>query len=147
MAQHRWPEPIRLAALRLRAEQGSSAEVIAAQISEEHGVRLVKGTVAAWLRDEARRLPPDRPAAVASLADRAVALLSREMEGLERQPRSKTDLSRLDQIARTLKTLDGLRPTKQGKAELAKLETLASLGEADDGDLSEALPPNSEAEA
>lgn len=118
-------EPIRAAALQRRAETGESAPKIAAWLKAEHGQSPGATTVEAWLRQSRSALPKgDQKAQIRSMAERALALLSRELEALERQPRSKADLSKLDQIAKTLKVLDGLRPASSKAGGLAKLGEL-----------------------
>lgn len=72
------------------------------------------------------------------MADRILVLLDRDLAALE-QGSGKVDLERLDRIARTLRTVEPIRPKGEGK-KAASLRSILPTGDeqaAEPSDLSE----------
>lgn len=118
-----YPPEVRALVDAATREGVSDRSELRALVRAEHRLEVPEATIGAWQRELRRREPIDRPALLRSVADRASALLSEEITRQERLPSHKRDLARLDQAVRTLKTLDGIGPSKQTGAP----QTLSDL--------------------
>lgn len=111
-----------------REEPISAAEIHRLVTSGSDGQPAQSVTYAAALRAvrSERELNPRRSDA-AEMAGRILSLLDRELRGLERNT-GRVDLSRLDQLAATLRRLDPIRP-KAKEERGSKLRSLLPTAE------------------
>ena len=123
MAGEQWSEAVRSRAAELAADRELGPSEVQRTLREELGASVPTATVVRWVREDRLSQPIDRAAILRQTADRAAILLSSEVRRLERQAPKQRDLGRLDQIARTLKTLQSIEPTKTKDAP----KTLADL--------------------
>lgn len=135
-----WPEEIRSAAQTLGAETDLSASEVRERIAAEHDAAVPVKTVHRWLAEVRGDGPIDRRAVLADVADRASLLLRAEVLRQERRQPQNRDLSRIDQVARTLKTLSSIEPSKSatGAQTLADLNRPAEREQGREAALSDA---------
>lgn len=118
-----WSDAVRSRARELARDRELSAPEVREAIREELGQTVPHSTVVRWVREVRRSEPIDRPAVIRDVADRATLLLSEEIGKQERLTPGRRDVNRIDQIAKTLKTLASIETAKAGPAR----QTLADL--------------------
>jgi hypothetical protein len=133
-SRHAWPLAVREAAEELARDRDRSAADVRRALSEDQGVDVPTDTVARWVKELRRREPIDRASVLRDIADRASLLLSAELDRLERQTAKTRDLGRIDAVAKTLKTLSSIEPSKasngrQTLADVARSAQTAGTGE------------------
>jgi transcriptional regulator with XRE-family HTH domain len=127
--RERWPQTMRRAAVRMREAEELTAAQIAQRLSAEHGRDVPVSTVGGWLAPHraAAQPPADLGQAIRSQAARLLALANRELTRLERGT-GAIDLERLERLARTLKTVEGLKPATAATQKPEAVRSLLDLG-------------------
>jgi transposase-like protein len=112
--RQRYSETVKRAARRLVADDGLTHEQAVRRLRADHGVIVPRSTLGQWLRvrPSALELPEDLSSEAREQARRILRLTRLEIQALERQ-RSTRDLSRLERLARILRSIEG-RPDLKG---------------------------------
>lgn len=130
-ARARWPEAIRLEAIRLRRERGLRSAEIAGRLEREHGAAVGESTVAGWLSRASRDETPSAADLAGEIGAQAALLLritGSEIRRLDRKQGPK-DVERIERLARSLKVLEGLKAAapNTGESKAPKAKTLEDL--------------------
>jgi len=136
MAQTRWSQAVKRAARRLAADDDLTVAEIGERLKSDHGANVPRSTLAAWLaRPDAETITSDPSVEIRRQASRVLAITSAEIRRLERG-NGRPDLTRLERLARILRSLEVGQGSRRKPDEPRRARTLLDLsseGEAMNG--------------